>query len=366
MLKALAREPGFYGLLAADQLGLAAAPHWEGWKPAEATSSGCAPAPASSAPWRSTASTSTTRRFREWVWAIRGLDDKDLLAAAELARRAREPDRAINTAERTLHVHDFAQRYPHAPPRGALRGGAAVSTWTRPGSTGSSARRAASCRCALARGRHRAHAAHARHRALGGPADPVPAFQPAMLAQPEVNAQMGAYYFKRVLGNLGDPVLATAAYNAGPGRARRWRDAQPLDGAIYAETIPFNETRDYVKKVVANAWFYTHRLTGKVPSMRALVGTVPGRSGDGADAAAVASISLRAPWRSAVSACWAPPASSAARSPRASTSRASRARDHAPAHAGERALVLPTIDLRVADPTTRRRSRAPSTAWTRS
>ena len=81
-----------------------------------------------------------------------------------------------------------------------------------------------------------------------------------MLAQPEINIQMGTYYFRRVLDDLGHPVLATAAYNAGPGRARRWRDERPLEGAIYAETIPFNETRDYVKKVFANAWFYRHRL----------------------------------------------------------------------------------------------------------
>lgn len=119
---------------------------------------------------------------------------------------------------------------------------------------------------------------------------PVPAFQPAMLTRPEVNVQMGTYYFKRVLGNLGDPVLATAAYNAGPGRARRWRDAKPLEGAIYAETIPFSETRDYVKKVLANTWFYTHRLTGRMASMRELAGTVPGSAGEAADAAVAANI----------------------------------------------------------------------------
>ena len=78
---------------------------------------------------------------------------------------------------------------------------------------------------------------------------------------------MGTYYFRRVLSALGHPILATAAYNAGPGRARRWRDERPLEGAIYAETIPFNETRDYVKKVFANAWFYRHRLSGKPASM---------------------------------------------------------------------------------------------------
>jgi soluble lytic murein transglycosylase len=69
-----------------------------------------------------------------------------------------------------------------------------------------------------------------------------------------------------------------AGYNAGPGRAKRWRDARPLEGAIYAESIPFDETRDYVKKVMANAWHYKHRLTGRMASLRALMGTVPGRS----------------------------------------------------------------------------------------
>ena len=95
---------------------------------------------------------------------------------------------------------------------------------------------------------------------------PVDAYRPALLVQPEVNVAMGTYYFHRVLADLGDPVLATAGYNAGPGRARRWRDAKPLEGAIYAESIPFNETRDYVKKVMANAWFYSpppHRPHGQ-------------------------------------------------------------------------------------------------------
>jgi len=115
---------------------------------------------------------------------------------------------------------------------------------------------------------------------------PVQPYNPTMLRQPEVNIQMGAYYFRRVLDDLGHPMLAVAAYNAGPGRARRWRDERALEGAIYAETIPFSETRDYVKKVLANEWFYRHRLTGKPASMRALVGVIPGRSQDPAGAVA--------------------------------------------------------------------------------
>jgi len=109
---------------------------------------------------------------------------------------------------------------------------------------------------------------------------PVQPFTPSMLTQPDVNVLMGTYYFRRVLSDLGHPILATAAYNAGPGRARRWRDERALEGAIYTETIPFNETRDYVKKVVSNTWYYTHRLKGQVASMKQILGTVPGRAGE--------------------------------------------------------------------------------------
>ena len=110
---------------------------------------------------------------------------------------------------------------------------------------------------------------------------PVQPYRQDMLVQPETNIRMGTYYFRRVLDDLGHPILAAAAYNAGPGRARRWRDERALEGAIYIETIPFNETRDYVKKVLANAWFYRHRLEGKA-SLKPLLGAVAGRTAEGA------------------------------------------------------------------------------------
>ena len=75
------------------------------------------------------------------------------------------------------------------------------------------------------------------------------------------NLKLGAYYLKHVLTMLDDqPLLASAAYNAGPGQAQRWRAARPLDGAIYAETIPYRETRDYVKKVLNNSMYYARIL----------------------------------------------------------------------------------------------------------
>ena len=79
---------------------------------------------------------------------------------------------------------------------------------------------------------------------------------------------LGTTYMRMVLEGLDNhPVLASAAYNAGPGRAKRWKDVKPLEGAIYAESIPFGETRDYVKKVMANSIVYTALLDGRASTI---------------------------------------------------------------------------------------------------
>jgi soluble lytic murein transglycosylase len=74
------------------------------------------------------------------------------------------------------------------------------------------------------------------------------------------------------------PVLASAGYNAGPGRARAWRADEAMEAAIYAETIPFNETRDYVKKVMANATFYARVFGQRLTSLKERIGVIPPKS----------------------------------------------------------------------------------------
>jgi soluble lytic murein transglycosylase len=91
-----------------------------------------------------------------------------------------------------------------------------------------------------------------------------------------VNAALGAFYLKHMLdGFNGNAVLAAAAYNAGPGRARRWRDTKPIEGAIYIETIPFTETRQYVKKVMANTVYYAAVMGGEPRSLKSCLGIIP-------------------------------------------------------------------------------------------
>ena len=92
------------------------------------------------------------------------------------------------------------------------------------------------------------------------------------------NIQLGTWYLRHVFDGLDDnAVLATAAYNAGPGRARAWQSGDTLEGAIYAETIPFTETRDYVQKVMANAVHYSGHLGSARLRLKDRMGWIPGR-----------------------------------------------------------------------------------------
>jgi len=288
LLRGLSRESGFYGLLAADELGLLAAPDWNGWKPEASDLDRIRANPGIARAVALYKLGLDPEGLREWLWAIRPLGDRELLAAAEVARVAGIPDRAINTANRTVAIHDFSQRYP-TPHRDALA--AASRQWNLDeaflyGIIRQESRFMPQARSRVgATGLMQLMPATARWVARQIPVQP---FKASMLTQPEVNVQMGSYYFHRVANELGHNILATAAYNAGPGRARRWRDERPLEGAIYAETIPFNETRDYVKQVVTNVWFYSHRLNAKVASVKQILGTVPGRAGEPVEAAAVA------------------------------------------------------------------------------
>jgi soluble lytic murein transglycosylase len=103
-------------------------------------------------------------------------------------------------------------------------------------------------------------------------------FSWARLHEPELNASLGTYYLRHVLDQFdGSPVLAAAAYNAGPSRARLWRGNAPVEGAIFAETIPFLETRDYVKKVMANTVYYSAVLGTDPTPLKARLGVVPPR-----------------------------------------------------------------------------------------
>jgi soluble lytic murein transglycosylase len=222
-----------------------------------------------------------TEANREWLWAIRDFDDKQLLAAAELARRYELYDRTINTADRTVGLHDFSLRYL-APYRDVLKVHteqlALDEAWVygliRQESRfiwGAKSRAGASGLMQLMPGTARWVA-----KKLG-----LKDWRWSQVSDVDVNVNLGTYYLKHVLDSLdGYPVLASAAYNAGPGRARAWRPESAMEGAIYAETIPFNETRDYVKKVMSNTSYYSQALNQQVQTLKERLGMVTPRQRD--------------------------------------------------------------------------------------
>ncbi|MDP2265060.1 MAG: transglycosylase SLT domain-containing protein, partial [Thiobacillus sp.] len=215
---------------------------------------------------------------QEWNWAIREMTDPQLLAAAELARRNEWYDRAINTAERTRELHDFDLRFI-APYRELAQQAARVNqideAWVF-GLMRQESRFINVARSSVgASGLMQIMPATARWIAqrLG-----IKGFDPSEMRDPAKNIQFGAYYLKHVQTTLDDsPVLATAAYNAGPSRAQRWRDSAPMESAVYIESIPFSETRDYVKKVMSNAMYYAARFGQPSVLLKDRLGVVPAR-----------------------------------------------------------------------------------------
>jgi len=216
-----------------------------------------------------------TEAVEEWRWAVQGMDDRTLLAAAELARRNGIWDRAISTADRTVSSHDFSLRYP-APYGDVLQRQARIRDLDEPlvlGLVRQESRFLTDARSSAgAEGLMQLLPSTAR---IAAKTIGMKNFRPSHLVRPEVNAELGAFYLRQMLDRFGgNTVLAIAAYNAGPIRANKWRDVKPLEGAIYVETIPFSETRQYVKKVMANAVYYAALSGGEKRSLKSCLGTV--------------------------------------------------------------------------------------------
>ncbi|MBI3145214.1 MAG: lytic transglycosylase domain-containing protein [Pseudogulbenkiania sp.] len=212
---------------------------------------------------------------REWRWAMRTLPDNQLLAAAELARRHNFYDMAIYSAERTRDEHDFSLRYltPYrditrryakqleiddAWVYGLIRQESRFITVARSGVGASGLMQLMPATAKWVAGK------------MG--------LNSFAVDDIDTNIQLGTWYLRYVLNSLSNnAVLATAAYNAGPNRARSWQDSKPLEGAVYAETIPFDETRDYVQKVMANAAYYSSGFEHTNLSLKSRLGTIPAR-----------------------------------------------------------------------------------------
>jgi soluble lytic murein transglycosylase len=213
---------------------------------------------------------------REWNFTLRGLGERELLAAAQLACEREVWDRCINTSDRTKGEIDMAQRFP-LPFREQVEAKA----------------RAVGLEPALLFGLIRQESRFISDARSGVGASGLMQLMPAtakwtarkvgldyradMITDRDTNLHLGAAYLKRLLDDFdGSLAMAAAAYNAGPGRPRRWREGALMEPAAWAETIPFNETRDYVKKVLSNSVYYAAMLGQGLPTLKSRLGAPVG------------------------------------------------------------------------------------------
>jgi len=214
---------------------------------------------------------------REWNWPLRGMTDRQLLAAAEYGKRVDLLDRTVNTADRTKAEHDFSLRYP-SPYRDIVERYAQSTgldvEWAY-GLIRQESRFVTNARSSVGAGglmQLMPATAQLVAKKLG-----LGTISRAQMHDIDTNIQLGTWYLSDTYQSLGgSAVLATAGYNAGPGRPRQWRKVltQPVEGAIFAETIPFNETRDYVKNVLSNTTYYAALFEGKPQSLKKRLGTI--------------------------------------------------------------------------------------------
>lgn len=215
---------------------------------------------------------------KAWYAAINGYSDQQYLAAAIYAQRLGWNDVSINTADRTQSYHDFNLRY-QAPYKKLFKIAAASEgidqSWvlglvrqesrfidyakSRVGAAGLMQLMPKTARWV------------AKKKGLRG-------YRRSKLYEVPTNITLGTYYMRYTLDLLGgNAVLATAGYNAGPSRALKWMADRPLEGAIYIETIPFDETRNYVQRVMANAHFYETRVGVPSRTMTQRIGIIPAK-----------------------------------------------------------------------------------------
>ncbi len=220
---------------------------------------------------------------REWNYSTNlaktgGMNDRELLAAAQFACDRQIWDRCINTSERTKADIDFDTRFPMPFREAVVKRAQGInldpayvyglirqeSRFVMDARSGVGASGLMQVMPGTARDT-------ARYIGLTG-------FTADQINDRDTNILIGTAYLKRALDDFGGSMsMAAAAYNAGPGRPRTWRGqagSPTVETAIWAESVPFSETRDYVKKVLSNTTNYAAILTGQSQSLKARLGTV--------------------------------------------------------------------------------------------
>jgi len=197
---------------------------------------------------------------REWYHQLKKLSESQRLAAAKLAADWQWHNRAIITLTMTKQLDDLDIRFPQ-PHLEAFTQEAQfnniVTSWPLAISRQESAFMTNARSRVGAMGLMQLMPGTAK---LQAKASEVSYQDKSQLFTPAFNIKLGTAYLTQMLANFDNNIaVAAAAYNAGPHRVRRWvKNELPQDQ--WVETIPFRETRNYVKNILAYIVIYQHQL----------------------------------------------------------------------------------------------------------
>lgn len=281
-LREIARTRTYYGFLAADRLQLPYSLEHSAVQPSPEEVSEMLARPGVQMAKELLAIGDTVGARRQWQWTTQSLDNRGLQVAASIAGAWGWHDRAILTLTRTDNMDDIELRFPllHrqmveanaeangiAPAwmYGIMRQESAFVVDARSGA-------GALGLMQLMPGTGREVGRLLR----------LPVRNNDAILRIENNLRLGARYLQTVLKQYqGHVVLATAAYNAGPTRVREWLPkGAPMEAERWVETVPYTETRRYVKNVLAFTAVYERRLGGEGTRLSDSMPLVPPRNGD--------------------------------------------------------------------------------------
>ncbi len=217
---------------------------------------------------------------REWRWTTRGFTKKQLAAAAIIADEWRWHHQAIFTIAKARCYDDLEMRFPlvfpeeiHAQAKKNSLEPAWVLAVMRQESAFNSGARSSAGALGLMQimpgtGKYIAKSLNLPYR------------RRQALLDTNTNIRFGTHYLGSLLRKLNQHrTLATAAYNAGPHRVKKWLpNGQDVSGELWVETVPFRETRKYLTRVLAYTAIYENRIGKRPTPISQILSTVPSRT----------------------------------------------------------------------------------------
>ncbi|MEW8626412.1 MAG: transglycosylase SLT domain-containing protein [Candidatus Thiodiazotropha sp.] len=261
ILKHLSQERSYYGFMAANQLGVAPKLEHIALQSDQNITAAMAFNPGLQRARELHILKRPMSARKEWNLALKKATPDELKAAAHLAQHWDWPSQSIITLAKLRHWNDLELRFPLAHREtitGQARGHGIDRAWVYAILRQESAFISDARSSAGARGLMQLMPKTAKQVAKELKHSPLKLDD---LFRPEVNIRLGTGYLNKIYRQLQEnPVLATAAYNAGPHRVKSWLPDRTQATDIWIETIPFHETREYLKRVLAYTVIYNYRL----------------------------------------------------------------------------------------------------------